>query len=193
MSSKLPADGERYLRLLRAGLSSLPEAEQNDIIEEVRTHLSERYAAGRTDVLEAFGPSESYAAQFVEEHALTQAVAEGSTFALGRTLVRTARSVGEMVFVLAPLTLIQGFAVLFIIVALLKPFFFDHVGYFTKPDGTGPWIGISDARGNIDVLGWWTIPVLLVPSTLALWGSRRALVALARRRLARARVRPSSV
>lgn len=186
MSDQLPEEGERYLRRLRGGLSSLASDEREEIVEEVRAHLAGRYAVGRTDVLDAFGSAEDYAAQFVEEHMLTGAVADGSRLALGRALAGGLRTVGEMLLIAAPLFLVQGVCVMLIALAALKVFFFHRFGYFTSANGR-MWVGLSDKSTDIDVFGWWTIPMFIVPSVAVLWACQRIMVAVAKRRLARAR------
>jgi len=186
MSTPIPEEGERFLRRLRSGLSSLPASERDEILEDVRAHIGQRYAEGRGDVLEAFGEPEAYAGQFLEERFLASAVAEDSAWALGRALAKGMRSVGETVFVVGPLLLLQGASILLLVLAALKLIFFRSFGYFTNAHGSH-WVGVSDSAADVDIFGWWTIPLFVVPSVLVLWGSRRALAALARRRLARAR------
>jgi hypothetical protein len=45
----------------------------------------------------------------------------------------------------------------------------------------------KDTSGRTDLLGWWTVPVFIIPSAIVLWGCNRAMRALARARLERAR------
>lgn len=182
----LPPGTARFLRDLKKGLASLPDAERAEIVAELEAHLVERHAAGAAAPEAEFGAAEAYAAQFLDERALTGAVAEGSTLALGRALLGGARSFVETVFVVGPLFLLQGTSVLLLVLAALKPVLFERVGYFRNARG-GAWVGFSDGVGDVDVLGWWTVPAFALPALVVLYGSRRLLAALARRRLTRAR------
>ena len=84
------------------------------------------------------------------------------------------------------------YGVAFVILAALKPFFPANVGLFL---GEGITIGGQwgqDLSGAREVLGWWAIPVFLVPGVLMLWGANHVLRALARWRLARLRREPGA-
>ena len=37
----------------------------------------------------------------------------------------------------------------------------------------------DELPGDVDILGWWTVPAFLFPAAFALWGCRRVLAALA--------------
>ncbi len=58
-----------------------------------------------------------------------------------------------------------GFAYLllaiFIILAVLKPLWGDHVGLFRWNDGTMSFGVIAQAAGARELLGWWSIPISL--------------------------------
>ena len=99
----LTPQAEAYLRRLGACLSPLEPEERREIVAEVRAHFSERRARGRGDVLEGFEAPETYAARFLEESALSRAVARGTTLDLGRALLSGVRTGGETVLVVLPL------------------------------------------------------------------------------------------
>lgn len=186
-ATELPAGATTFLRALGQGLASLPPGERDEIVAEVEAHLRERHAAGAEAPEADFGPPEDYAGQFLDERALAGAVADGTTLALGRALFARARSLAEAVLVVGPLFFLQGVSVLLLVLAALKPVLFQRVGYFTNGRG-GAWVGFSDgSSGDVDVLGWWTVPAFALPALAVLVGSRRVLAALARRRLARTR------
>lgn len=174
---------ETYLTELGKRLSPLPAAERDEIVAEVRAHFAER---GSADALAEFDPVDVYAAQFLEVHALEKAVAKGGPVAIGSALVRGARFAAETVFIVVPLLVVEVVAFALGLMALVKPFFFHHAGYFVDAEGHLVFLGIGrDMSRYRDVLGWWTVPVFLLPSILAFYLALRGLRLLAARRLAR--------
>ncbi len=187
--SELPAGAVAFLRQLERYLSPLPEAERQDVVAEIRSHLVDRAAQGATDLLGPFGTPESYAAAFLQERELAGALAGGSSWAVGRALVSGARKIGWW-YVVAVLGMLHLYGTALIVLAALKPFFPANVGMFL---GEGLTIGIRSAHdlsGWHEVLGWWAIPGFLVPGVLVLWGANATLRALGRWRLARLRPAP---
>jgi hypothetical protein len=182
----LPPEAEKYLRRLGACLGALGANQRGEIVSELRAHFEERRAQGRTSLLEGFESPEAYAARFIEETALSQAVAHGSTFGLGRALVSGARTGSETALIVVPLIVVQWLAVLMFVLGILKPFFFRNVGLFLE-DGGSLSLGITRGGEGVDVLGWWTVPAFIVPSAMALFATKRALRAVAVHRLARTR------
>src|SRR3569833_1391232 len=73
------AELKTYLRRLGWALSSLPERDRDDIVEETRTHVLARVEQGQdlSEALAAFGPAETYAARFVDEMEVTRALGSG--------------------------------------------------------------------------------------------------------------------
>jgi hypothetical protein len=177
---------ETYLRELGGCLSVLDADERREIVAEVRAHFAERMAQGRADPVAGFDPPEVYAASFVEISALSKAVARGGSVALGRALLSGVRTSVETLFLVVPLLALQTIAFVSLVLGVLKPFFFAQIGIYV---GDGPfWMGFfKDTSGRTDLLGWWTVPVFIIPSAFVLWGCNRAMRALARARLERAR------
>lgn len=187
--SELPSAALRYLRQLRAGLSTLSEPEKADIVSEVESHFRDKLARGERDVTAGFDPPVDYARQFLEEKALTHAVATGSPYALGRALLGGAGNVMETLLVAVPLALVQVIGVLTLVIGLIRPFYASHTGMFTNDAGHVALVGIGRTDGLHDVLGIWTTPVFIGTSALVLFFARRASLALAKRRLAHSRTR----
>jgi uncharacterized membrane protein len=189
MSSELPSEAQAYLRQLRAGLSSLPADEQREIVDEVASHFREKLARGDRDLLAEFDAPADYAAQFVEERALSHAVATASPIALGRALLGGVGHAAETLLLVAPLAVVQLLALSLFVVGLVRPFYSAHTGVFEAPDGHIAFGVLRDVAGSRDVLGVWTAPVFITVSVLVLWSARKASLALANRRLARSRKR----
>lgn len=180
----LPDDAERYLQRVRRGLATLDPADRDEIVEELRSHLLDRLAEGRTNLLEDFESPEDLAATFVSNHELQGALAKGTSWALGRALLGATRD--HLIPILGLLPFAVGHIVAFgcLITAALKPF---------KPRDLGLWIGdgtfvigsASKTSGAHEVLGWWGIPVLAAAGIFLLWISNRILRLLARRQIRR--------
>ncbi len=191
MSTPLSPEVEQFLRRLRAGLSTLPPEERDEVMSDVRAHMEEMQARGRAITLAEFGSPEEYAARFVAENALGGALARGTSFALGRALLVGARDSFLGLFVLVPLLLTQLVAAALVVVGLLKPFMPSRVGLFLNAQDQVRIIGLhgGDDSGLHEVLGYWAIPAFIVPGLVVLWGGNAALRALARFRLGESRKR----
>ena len=182
MATPTSAATDHYLRKLRQGLASLPVAEREDILAELRSHLSERQDQGG-DPLAGFDPPEKFAAEFVAEYALRGALAQGTSWALGRALLIAGRDGALALLALLPLLILQLSAAGLLLAAVLKPFLPDHVGLWV---GGGRFYAgiVGQANGAThEVLGWWGILVFAVVGGLLFWLSNRAMLALARWRL----------
>lgn len=59
-----------YLKKVRQALASLAQDEREEIIRELRSHLLDRQAQGRDNVLDGFETPERFAAAYVTESAL---------------------------------------------------------------------------------------------------------------------------
>ena len=171
-----------FLRKVRQGLASLPTAEREEIVAELRADLLERQARGDADPLRGFGSPEKLAAEFVGEYTLRGALAQGTSWALGRALCVAGRDSGRALLALLPLLLLQLTALSLLLSAALKPFLRDHVGLWMG--GGVFFIGVSAERGAThEVLGWWSLPIFALAGGLLFWWSNRAMMALVRWRL----------
>lgn len=178
---ELPQAAEDFLKKVRQGLGTLGHAERDEIVNELRAHLLDRQAQGKVDVLDGFEPPEMLASNFVAEYALRGALAQGTSWALGRALLIAARDSLLGLFVLVPLLLAQITALCFLVTAALKPFM-PEMGLWV---GQGNfYVGVNNGNPAIrEVLGWWGVPVLAISGVLLFWISNRAMRALVRWRL----------
>jgi uncharacterized membrane protein len=183
--SDLPREAEAFLRDLERHLSPLPEAERRDTVAEIRSHLVDRAAQGAGDLLGPFGAPEAYAAAFLDERALSAAMAHGTSWAIGRALLRGARRVWWW-YTVAALGLVQVLGASFLVMAVLKLFLPGRIGLFVGPRVfvLGSYTGDSPAT---ELLGWWGIPFFFVLGVVALWSGHWMLRLLAGWRLARIR------
>jgi len=179
---QLPPAAEEFLKKVRKGLGTLGQAERDEIISELRSHLLDRQAQGKEDLLAGFEAPDVLASDFVAEYALRGALAQGTSWALGRALLIAARDSLLALFLLLPLVLVQITALCLLVVAALKPFMPQEVGLWVGPDNF--YVGVNNDNPAVhEVLGWWGIPILAAGSVLLFWISTRAMRALVRWRL----------
>lgn len=184
----LPDYAEKFLKELRQGLGSLAQQERDEIVAELRAHLLDRQAQGKTDLLSGFETPEDLASTFVSENALRGALAQGTSWALGRALLISARDSILTFLLFLPLILLDVCAFAFVLAAALKPFMPKQIGLWV---GNGNFhVGASDGNPAVhEILGWWGIPVLAISGIFLLWIANRAMRALARKRLRRTKSR----
>ena len=172
-----------YLQRLRSSLRGMTLSEREDVVQEIEMHIRERVAEGgdAEKVLGQLGPADELAAEY----------------RTGNLLRRASHSVSPLVLLLAAFRMartgVQGFAVLLLafvgyalavtsaIVAVMKPFYPEHVGLWVGK-------GIFDfgalwpvPAGVHEVLGYNIIPVALLLSALAFFVTTRTTRWLIRR------------
>jgi hypothetical protein len=193
MSTESPAgrgsEGEeitRWLAELTRALAPLEASARAELVTELRSHLADRVAQGAADPLAPFGRAEDYAALFLEERALSGALAQGTPFALGRALLSGARRLAWWYAVLS-LAIVQLLGGLLVLLAALKVVFPRQVGLFLHGRELALGATFGGAPEGVELLGWWSVPLFLGVGGLALWASLAVLRGLARWRLGRLR------
>lgn len=176
----LPTEADAFLEGLRRGLVAMPKEERDDVVEEIRSHLLERQAQGKENLLEGFDSAEALAADFVAERSLRGALSLGTPWAFARALAISARDSFATLLLLVGLVLGQVVAFFCLLTAVMKLF---------SPADFGLWAGngsfyIGRRTESVqELLGLWGFPLLLALGVLLFWGSNRGLRALARWRL----------
>jgi uncharacterized membrane protein len=114
---------ERYLDEIRKAAGNAPEADRNEFIEEIRSHIIDRLAATNDveAVLRAIGDPQQLAAQFTSQIGLRREARSFSPWSLLRGMLRwsVAGTAGLLSFVLALFG--YGCATVFFSSLLLKP------------------------------------------------------------------------
>src|SRR5580704_13378585 len=179
---------EAYLNRIRGRLRGLRAEERREILEELRSHLLEKAAAGGMTgaavdaALESLGRPEELARQYVTDDLLARAEVSRSPLRILDSLFRWASLSVAGFFVL--LGSIGGYflGAAFILCALLKPFFPRTTGLWVIPDGAGDSaislrLGLTGAAPDgRELLGWWIIPIgLAVGCALVILTTRFAL------------------
>lgn len=166
---------DEYLSEVRSRLRGLGEQQVSEIITELRSHIAERAAAGGeltadgvSAALRALGSSEELAREYAADEILARAEISRSPLGLLDSLLAWATI--SMTGVLVLTGAITGYfvGVVFLLVALLKPFHPATAGVWALRDGTGDagWslrMGFGRAPGNgHELLGWWIVPLGIV-------------------------------
>ncbi len=152
-----------YVRRLGWSLQRLDVGERTSLVEEIRSHLTESAAggAGALDrALAGFDTPYALGRRFVEEYELAGAVAaSGPRPLLLALLGRTSRRLAATVAVFAAI-LCYLFTLVFVAMAIAKPFAPGRVGAWRLGDSWGAGIQ-SPPAGAPELLGVWVIPLSL--------------------------------
>jgi hypothetical protein len=158
---------DTYLRRLRQGLRGVREEDARDIVEELRSHIVEKAAAGGEvtterleSVLTVLGSPEVLASQYVTDDLLAQAESSRAPWVILRGVFHWAMlSVsGCLVCLVCTVGYMLGGA--FFLAALIKPFN-PKVGLWKiGPDNYSLALGMTDFRPQgHELLGWLLIPI----------------------------------
>jgi uncharacterized membrane protein len=181
-----PAEDDKlavYARKLRWALASLPAAERDDIVNEMRSHVLDRIDQGVSmdEALAALGPADDYARAFRDSYAVASALSSRKlTELLSAILVNVLRSAAVAVAAVA-IFLAWAAAALALNVTIWKMSDPAHVGLWRGKDFF--FIGIiDDPTSGQELLGSW-LPVLTLGLVVLAWVVTRVLAVWALKRL----------
>ena len=194
---------EEYLSEVRSRLRGLGEDQVSEIIAELRSHIAERAApAGELTVdgvsaaLRALGTSEQLAREYEADEVLARAEISRSPLRLLDSLFAwaTMSVAGFLVLIGAITGYLVG--VVFLLVALLKPFHPATAGLWALRDGADDLelsmrMGFGAAPNNgHELLGWWIVPLgIVIGCGLVILTTRFALWCVRLYRRSRIRLR----
>ncbi len=185
---------DAYLGRLRARLRGINDEDVREIVEELRSHIMDRAAAGGEvtaaaveAAVAALGSPEDLASQYITDNLLARAEVSRSPWRILKSLFRWASLSVAGFFVLLGSIVGYFFGAVFMLVAVAKLFHPRNAGLWTYLDSTGNLalsfrLGFGTAPvGGKDVLGWWIVPIgcmvgcALVMSTthIAVWFVRQ--------------------
>jgi hypothetical protein len=194
MTSDVQQKVDEYLCRLRERLRGLHADDIREIVEELRSHILDKAAAGgemTTDgvdaALAALGSPEKLASEYVTDNLLAQAEVSRAPWRVLDGLFRWASlSVGGF-FVLLGSIAGYFFGAVFMLCAVLKPFHPKTAGLWLIPGNAGDFeislrLGFGSAPvGGHEVLGWWIVPIglvvgcgmVIVTTSFGLWCARQ--------------------
>ncbi|MBZ5615572.1 MAG: DUF1700 domain-containing protein [Acidobacteriia bacterium] len=194
----MPGDAQQridiYLGRLRQRLRGVKDEEVREIVEELRSHIMDKFAAsgeataaGVDAALAALGSPEELASQYITDNLLARAEVSRSPLQILKSLFRWASLSVAGFFVL--LGSIGGyfFGIVLMLVAVAKLFHPRTAGLWTLPDRAGDLelsfrLGFGNAPvGGHDVLGWWIVPIgwlvgcglVMLTTHIAVWFVRK--------------------
>jgi HAAS len=189
MASDAQQKIEAYLTRLCARLRGLNRDDVREIVEELRSHILDKAAAGGEvtpagvdAALAALGSPEELASQYATDALLARAEVSRSPLRVLDSLFRWA-SLSVAGFLVLLSSIVGYFlGVVFMLCAVLKPFHPRTAGLWVFPDATTylrMGFGGAPLVGR-DVLGWWIVPVGLgvgcglvtLTTRFALWCAR---------------------
>lgn len=151
-------------------LDVLPVAEREDLLLELTSHLAVSAATGpaeQTDAdrmqaaIQRLGSPREYLRPLIVDSLLERGMASYQPLLLARGLYQNLFG-GVKALVLSG-AFALGYVVLLslAVIALFKPAFPRHIGYFIYPDGARAFGIIANADGARDPLGYWIIPIAI--------------------------------
>jgi hypothetical protein len=190
---------EAYLGRLRQLLSGMNAEDAREIVEELRSHITEKAAesgevtaAGVDSALARLGSPEELASQYTTDALLARAEVSRSPVRILESLFRWASL--SIAGFLVLLTSIVGYFLggTFMWCAVLKIVHPQTGGLWVFPNSGGTGISLRLGFGNPpiggrDVLGWWILPaglivgcgLVMLTTRLALWCARQYRKSLA--------------
>jgi len=194
---------ESYLSRLRQHLRGLRSEDAREIVEELRSHISDKAAAsgeitpaGVDAALASLGAPEELASQYTTDDLFARAEVTRSPLRILESLFRWASLsvAGFLVLLTSIVGYFLGGALMWC--AVLKLIHPQTAGLWVFPHGADTEISLRLGFGSLpvggrDVLGWWIVPLglvvgcglVLLTTHLALWCTRqyRKSLALPRR------------
>lgn len=185
---------ETYLGRLRQPLRGLNDADVREIVEELRSHITDKVtasgqatAAGVDAALAGLGSPEELASQYMADDLLARAEVSRSPVRILKGLFRWASLSVAGFFVLLGSIVGYFFGVVLMLVAVAKLFHPRTAGLWTYPDSAGDLaLSFRLGSGNApvdgrDVLGWWIVPIgwlagcglVMLTTHIAIWFVRQ--------------------
>ncbi len=184
---------DAYLRRLSTLLRGMSKEDAQEIIEELRGHITEKATvngelttAAVDAALAALGDPDELAAQYVTDIVLARAEVSRSPVRILKSLWRLASLSVAGFFVLLGSIVGYAFGAAFILSALLKPFFSARTGLWYFPANGDSTISLrlgvtGSAVNGRELLGWWIVPIglavgcglVMLTTQFALWCVRR--------------------
>lgn len=165
---------DSYLEKLRRSLTRVNREDAADIIQELRSHILEKAAAGGMTpasveaTLALLGRPEELAAEYLADDLLARAAKNRSPVLLVRGLLRWAAVSLEGVWVLLGCVVGYFLGASLILCGILKPIHARTAGLWILPGGADDYsyslrLGFENApAGGRELLGWWMVPLGLL-------------------------------
>ncbi len=185
---------DTFLANLRGGLRGLNEADADEILKELRSHIADKASAtgeiseaSVDSAIEALGSPRDLAKEYMTDEVLSRMEASRSPLRMLDGLFSWASLSVAGFFALVGSLAGYGFGLLCMLIAVLKPFHPQAAGLWKFLDKTGDTefslrLGFGPAPQNgQELLGWWIVPIglgvgfvcLLLTTSFARWCVRQ--------------------
>lgn len=167
-----------YLDQVRRHLKSLPKAETDEIVAELRSHVLDRVEGAPTPerveaAIAALGGPREVARLNLTERVAVEMEADRSPLTVLRGVTRLARL--SLYGAFAGLVSLVGYAVAaaFVLTAAVKPFAWKHAGLWRMKDADNSYslsLGVTDnPHAGQELLGGWIIPIGVIIGLVVGW------------------------
>lgn len=185
---------ETYLIKLRGRLRGMNDDDVREIVQELRAHIEDKVTASQEAraatvdrAIAALGSPEELASQYLTDAMLSRAEISRSPVRILESLFRWASLSMAGFFVMLGSVVGYFLGIVFVLLALLKPFHPETAGLWVPRISNGDLsISIRLGFGNApadkqEVLGWWIVPIgllvgcglVMLTTRCALWCARR--------------------
>lgn len=187
-TSGLPAAARTYLRRLNLGLWSLPRRERLRVLDEIRSHLDERTAAGAPEAaIRALGDPAALARSFREDYQAAQDKDRSRAVVIASRLTRVAWKLGVLAAFGVVAMLLNFWAVMLAMAARQESAHPGTTGLFRTASGEINFhftvSKVPQTQQGTEVLGAWLIPLYWAVAALLwlmalwlLWTAGRGLI-----------------
>lgn len=152
--------------------------------DDLEAHLADSFAAGDPKqpelarlegAIRRLGRPADYLRPLIADGLLEQGTRTYRAAPIARGLYHSLRAGSGRALVAAGFGLGYVLLAAFTAMALLKPFWGDHIGLFRQPDGTVNFGIVADTAGARELLGLWVVPIALALAALLYIMLTRAL------------------
>jgi HAAS domain-containing protein len=180
LSAPVDARVDSFMARLRAALRGMPEAEIDDILRELRSHISDLAGPQESEIetaIRSLGDPVDLAKKYRAENLIARAECSGSPLAILQGLRHAGRSpVGRFT---AAVLYVFGYAIVVTLwrVAIEKVLVPSWAGLWYAPGD--PWSFSLDssghgAPGTRELLGWWLVPAAIIAGWMIKYLTDRA-------------------
>jgi uncharacterized membrane protein len=166
-----------YLDQVRRNLKTLPKAEVEEIVAELRSHVLDKVEGTPTPqkveaAIAALGSPREVARLNLTERVAAEVETDRSPLTVLRGVGRLASL--SLYGAFAGLVSFTGYAVAaaFLITAAVKPFAREHAGLWVVPNASDDFafsLGVNSSPKGHELLGWWIIPIGIAAGLLLGW------------------------
>ena len=181
----------RYFADVHRALRFVDEADARELRQDLEAHLADSFAqrdAAQPELprleqaISRLGRPAEYLRPLIADGLLDRGTQSFRPASLIQGLYYSVRLGSKRAMIALGFALGYALIAIFLLMAVLKPFWASNVGLFLAPGGGIEFGIMSDTAGARELLGWWTIPVAILLGAVLYGVLTRQLRAVLRRR-----------